>query len=98
MFHDRRQRHRKRLRQLADREVRLLAQPRQQGAPGRIGERSERAVERGVLILNHTVNYMIDRRRCQAGRAGHATCVRESALAAPMHVVNASKYLCGKSR
>ena len=33
----------------------LLAEPRQQRAPGRIGKRRKGAVQRVVLILNHMV-------------------------------------------
>ena len=61
MLHDGGERHRERFRQLADGNAVLFVQPRQQGTPGRIGERREHAVERGVLggilILNHGVKY-----------------------------------------
>ena len=57
MLHDGGQRHRKRPRQLADRDRVMLAQPRQQGPAGRIGQRREGAIQRGCLILNHTVKY-----------------------------------------
>ena len=61
MFHHRRQRHFERLRQFADGDAVLFVEPRQQCAPGGIGERAEHAVERGglggVLILNHEVKY-----------------------------------------
>jgi len=55
MLHDRRQRHRERLREHANREFVVLREARQQRAPRRVGERRERAVEGGVFILNHTV-------------------------------------------
>jgi hypothetical protein len=55
MLDDRRQRHRKRLGQLAYGDAFLLDQPRQQCAAGRVGKRRKGSVERGVLILNHTV-------------------------------------------
>jgi len=45
MLHDRRQRHRKRLRQLADRKHVAVGEPRQQCAPRRIGERGKGAVQ-----------------------------------------------------
>lgn len=57
MLHDRRQRHRKRLRQFADRERVAAGKPRQQRAPGRIGKRGKGAVEGLFLILNHMVYY-----------------------------------------
>ena len=57
MFHDRRQRHRKRPRQLAHRKSRIRLEPRQQRPPRGVGERSEGAVEFGVLKLNHWVKY-----------------------------------------
>jgi hypothetical protein len=54
VFHDGRQRHRERPCQFADRHVRLLAQLRQQGTPGRIGERREGGAEAvGRLDLHH---------------------------------------------
>ena len=46
MLHDRRQRHRKRLRELADRDAFLSLDLREQRPPRRIGERRKRAVER----------------------------------------------------
>ena len=36
----------------------LLVEPRQQGAPGRIGQGGEGAVEHGALIVNHGVKFM----------------------------------------
>ena len=47
MLHDGGQRDREGPRQLADGEPFLLVEPRQQGAPGRIGEGGEGAVEHG---------------------------------------------------
>jgi hypothetical protein len=55
VLHDRGQRHRERLRQLADRQAFAIAKPRQKRAPGRIGQRGEGAVQIAFLILNHTV-------------------------------------------
>jgi len=55
MLHDRRQRHRKGLRQLADRERVAAGQPRQQRPPGRIGKRRKGAVQDRIFILNHKV-------------------------------------------
>ena len=45
MLHDRGQRHRERLRQFADRQAVAAAEPRQQRAPGRIGQRGKGAVQ-----------------------------------------------------
>ncbi len=57
MLHDRRQRHLERFRESADRHAVFFIEPRQERAPGRVGERREHAVERGafgsILILNH---------------------------------------------
>jgi len=55
MLHDRRQRHRKWLRQLADRDAVLLAKPRQQRPPRRVRERGKGAVQHLLAILNHMV-------------------------------------------
>jgi hypothetical protein len=55
VLHDRGQRHRERLRQLADGQAFAVAKPRQQRPPGRIGQRSKGAVQNFLLILNHTV-------------------------------------------
>jgi len=55
MLHDRRQRHRKWLRQLADRDAVPLAKPRQQRPPGRVRERGKGAVQHLLAILNHVV-------------------------------------------
>jgi len=57
MLHHRRQRHRERRGQRADRQAIGLAQARQQSAPGRIGQRGEGAVERLYTIVNHVVKY-----------------------------------------
>jgi hypothetical protein len=57
MLHDRGQRHRERLRQLAHRNTVPAAEPRQQRPPRRIGERGKGAVEDLVSILNHVVWY-----------------------------------------
>ena len=55
MLHDRGQRHRKRLGQLADGQALLRDEPRQEGATGRVGQGREGAVQRGFLMLNHIV-------------------------------------------
>jgi hypothetical protein len=55
MFHDRGQRHRKRLRQFADRQAFAAAEPRQQRAPGWVRQRGKGAVQNVFLILNHVV-------------------------------------------
>jgi len=55
VLHDRGQRHRERLRQLADRKAFAIAEPRQQRAPGRIGKRGKGTVQNLLLILNHVV-------------------------------------------
>jgi hypothetical protein len=57
MLHDRRQRHRERLRQLADRQAVAAGQPRQQRTAGRVRERGEGLVEGLIEILNHLVLY-----------------------------------------
>ena len=57
MLHDRRQRHRKRRRQLANRGIRPLGEPHHERAPRRIGKRGESAVEGGGRKLNHVVKY-----------------------------------------
>jgi hypothetical protein len=51
----RRQRHGKRLGQRGNGEFRRLAQARQHGAPGRIGQGGKDAVEVTGLIVNHKV-------------------------------------------
>jgi len=55
MLHDRRQRHRKRLRQLTDREAFPAAEPRQERPPRRIRERRKGAVQGLATILHHMV-------------------------------------------
>jgi hypothetical protein len=55
MLHDRRQRHRKWLRQLADRDAVASAKPRQQRPPRRVRERGKGAVQHLRAILNHVV-------------------------------------------
>jgi hypothetical protein len=55
MLHDRGQRHRKWLRQLADRDAVLLAKPGQQRPPRRVRERGKGAVQHLLAILNHMV-------------------------------------------
>jgi hypothetical protein len=55
MLHDRRQRHRKRLREFAYGKAVAVAKPRQQRAAGGIGERGKGAVQHFFSILNHMV-------------------------------------------
>jgi len=55
MLHDRGQRHREGLRQIAHRNTVLPAEPRQQRAPGRVCQCGKGAVQRRILILNHMV-------------------------------------------
>jgi len=55
MLHDRWQRHRKRVRQLADRDALPAAEPRQERPPRRIRERRKGAVQSLITILNHMV-------------------------------------------
>ena len=55
MLHDRGQRHRKGLREFAHGKVVAVAEPRQQRAPGGIGERGKGAVQHFFSILNHMV-------------------------------------------
>jgi len=68
MFHDRWQRNLKRLRQCANRKTRPVGKLREQSAPLRIGERSEGAIERRAVMLNHLVKY----------KAGGSTVKRRS--------------------
>ena len=63
MLHHRRQRHRERLGEFADRYGVGLAQARQQRAPGGVGKRREGAVEIGSVIVNHVVKYRRKARR-----------------------------------
>jgi hypothetical protein len=65
MLHDRRERHRERPGELADRNVLALIELRQQGAARRVGKRGKGAVERHLLILNHVVKCRDARPRCQ---------------------------------
>jgi hypothetical protein len=55
MLHDRGQRHREWLRQIAHRNTVLPAEPRQQRAPGRVGKCGKSAVQCRIFILNHMV-------------------------------------------
>jgi hypothetical protein len=55
MLHDRGQRHRERLRQLADGNAGLPVKPGQQRAPRSIRKRGEGAVEGVIAMLNHMV-------------------------------------------
>ena len=43
----------------------MLAQPRQQGPAGRIGQGREGAIQRRWLILNHVVKYRMRDACCQ---------------------------------
>ncbi len=63
VLHDGRQRHRERPGELAHREVLVLVEPGQQGAPRRVGQGSEGAVENSILIVNHRVKFEAARRR-----------------------------------
>ncbi len=55
MLHHGRQRHRKRRREFADREPRLLGKPHHQRTPGGVGKRRKGAIEVGALKVNHLV-------------------------------------------
>lgn len=57
MFHYRRQRHGKRLGQVADRHAVVFLQARQQSPTGRVGQCGKNPVERLFLILYHIVKY-----------------------------------------
>ncbi len=56
--------HAERLGKLRDGSVRTR-QPLQDAAPGRVGQRGERGVQVGLLILNHLVHYMLVEGRMQ---------------------------------
>lgn len=58
MFHHGRQRHRERFREFRHGALAAIGQTREQRAPRRVGERGERAVEGGILKLNHEVKHM----------------------------------------
>jgi len=66
MLHDRRQRHLKRPRQLADRKAFVLLQPGNKRPPRGIGERRKDAVEGVVSIVNHLVKLSHRSTGCQA--------------------------------
>jgi hypothetical protein len=68
MLHDRRQRHGKRTRKIADGSAFPLAQLGDQRAPRRIGERRENVIQIGVLIVNHIVNNTTRAKFCQPSR------------------------------
>ena len=57
VLHDGRQRHRERPRQFADGKPVGVVQPGQQGTPSGVRKRGKRAVQSGILILNHIVKY-----------------------------------------
>jgi hypothetical protein len=85
MLHDRRQRHGEGPGKLAYRNVLMLVELREQGAPRGIGESGEGAVERGLLILNHMVKCRGARLGCQSrsrGGNGVATVFQEKLLGA----------------
>jgi hypothetical protein len=86
MLHDGGQRHCEWLRQFADRNAIFLVQPRQQRAPRRIGEGTERAIKGvlgGILKLNHEVKYWAARSESQVqGEEKFASMPR-----APMPVI-----------
>lgn len=55
MLHHSGQRHRKGLRQIADRQSFRLLEAGEQSTPGRVGKRGEGAIEGVRLTLNHRV-------------------------------------------
>ena len=57
MFHDCRQRHRKRLGKFADRKAVLFAQPGEQRASRGVCQRGKSAIEVWFRIVNHLVKY-----------------------------------------
>jgi hypothetical protein len=57
VLHDRGQRHRERLRQLADGLIVPLRQLLENGAPRRVCQRRKRAIEPFVVNVNHVVKY-----------------------------------------
>ena len=57
MFHNGRQRHRKRLREFADGQVRAGGQTCKERTPRWVSQRGESAVQCVFLKLNHEVNY-----------------------------------------
>jgi hypothetical protein len=91
MLHDRRQRYRERRSQRADREVGPLGKPHDQRAPRRVGERSEGAIERAALNLNHLVKYSGGRsdvkRATQGGRRPRRRHAAVTALTAKKAIV-----------
>ena len=68
MLHDRRKRHGERSGKLADGNVLVQIELRQQRAARRIGKRGKGAVERDLLTLNHMVKCKGPRRVCQPAR------------------------------
>jgi hypothetical protein len=58
MFHDRRQRNRERLRDVAHGHPILLGEPRENRAPGRVRQSREGGIQFVVSIVNHMVKYM----------------------------------------
>jgi hypothetical protein len=65
MLHDRRKRHGERPGKLADGNVLVLIELREQRAARRIGKRGKGAVERHLLILNHVVKCRASAPGCQ---------------------------------
>ena len=59
VFHHRRQRHRERLGEFADRNRVGFAQAREQCAPGRVGEGRESAVQILGFVLRSIVNHLV---------------------------------------
>jgi hypothetical protein len=57
MLHDRRQRDRERLGELADREAWLLREPHHERTPRRIGKSREGAIKGRLGKLNHLVKF-----------------------------------------
>jgi hypothetical protein len=76
MLHNGRQRHRERLREFADGQVRAGGQTCKERTPRWVGQRGESAVQCVFLKLNHKVNYRDSRRDVKpllevfSGRAG----------------------------
>lgn len=70
MFHDRRQRNREWLRDLADRHPVLFGKTRENRAPGRVRQSREGRIQFVASIVNHTVKYMEAIRRVKEKFSG----------------------------
>ena len=68
VLHDRGQRHRERLRQLADGLIVALRQLLENGPPRRVRQGGERAIEPFVVNVNHVVKYLDMRRRVKRSK------------------------------